>query len=156
MSTWIVTEQIPLLNVQEILLRFHHIQVMRLVSSLIPLPPLPVYLSRSTPMLTSLSTMAPLMTSVKLGSRTVLFPSSPTMISPWMSPWCPRRYQGSRTYNAPTDIETRPRLGQPDMTPRAVTTDLPALMPVTTVPRGTLDLPRHLNNTQNPCQVPHT
>lgn len=51
-----------------------------------------------------------------------------------------------------TDLETRPRPGQPDVTPRAVTTDLPAIIPVTTVPRGTLDLPRHLNNTQIPTR----
>lgn len=42
--------------------------------------------------------------------------------------------------------EARMRGGPPDVTPRATTTDLPALVPLPLMqPRGALDLPRHLN-----------
>ena len=67
-------------------------------------------------------------------------------------PGAPGAIEGAAPTTAPTDLEARPRPGQPDVTPRAVTTDLPAIIPVTTVPRGTLDLPRHLNNTQIPAR----
>ena len=67
-------------------------------------------------------------------------------------PGAPGAIEGPAPTTAPADLETRPRPGQPDVTPRAVTTDLPAIIPVTTVPRGTLDLPRHLNNTQIPAR----
>ena len=67
-------------------------------------------------------------------------------------PGAPGAIEGPAPTTTPTDLETRPRPGQPDVTPRAVTTDLPAIIPVTTVPRGTLDLPRHLNNTQIPAR----
>lgn len=67
-------------------------------------------------------------------------------------PGAPGAIEGPAPTTTPTDLETRPRAGQPDVTPRAVTTDLPAMIPVTTVPRGTLDLPRHLNNTQIPAR----
>ena len=67
-------------------------------------------------------------------------------------PGAPGAIEGAAPTTAPADLETRPRPGQPDVTPRAVTTDLPAIIPVTTVPRGTLDLPRHLNNTQIPAR----
>jgi hypothetical protein len=41
--------------------------------------------------------------------------------------------------------------GQPDITPRATTTDLPALVPMPLMqPRGGLDIPRHLNATPGP------
>jgi len=67
-------------------------------------------------------------------------------------PGAPGAIEGAAPTTTPGDLETRPRPGQPDVTPRAVTTDLPAIIPVTTVPRGTLDLPRHLNNTQIPAR----
>jgi len=67
-------------------------------------------------------------------------------------PGAPGAIEGAAPTTAPADLETRPRPGQPDVTPRAVTTDLPAIIPVTTVPRGTLDLPRHLNNAQIPAR----
>jgi len=67
-------------------------------------------------------------------------------------PGAPGAIEGAAPTTTPADLETRPRPGQPDVTPRAVTTDLPPIIPVTTVPRGTLDLPRHLNNTQIPAR----
>jgi hypothetical protein len=67
-------------------------------------------------------------------------------------PGAPGAIEGAAPTTTPADLETRPRPGQPDVTPRAVTADLPPIIPVTTVPRGTLDLPRHLNNTQIPAR----
>ena len=65
-------------------------------------------------------------------------------------PGAPGAAEGAVPTIAPADLETRPRPAQPDVTPRTVTTGLPAIIPVTAVPRGALDLPRHPNNTQNP------
>ena len=63
-------------------------------------------------------------------------------------PGAPGAIVGAAPTTAPKDLETRPRPVQPEVTPRAITMDFPATTPVKTVPRSTLDLPWHFNNTQ--------
>ena len=47
-------------------------------------------------------------------------------------PGAPGAINGPAPTTAPADLEMRPRPGQPDVTPRAVTTDLPTIILVTT------------------------
>lgn len=65
-------------------------------------------------------------------------------------PGAPGAIDGNTPPTVPAD-EARGRGGQPDITPRAATTDLPALVPMPLMqPRGGLDIPRHLNATPAP------
>jgi hypothetical protein len=66
-------------------------------------------------------------------------------------PGAPGAIDGTTPVTTQAEIEARLRGAPPDVTPRATTTDLPALVPLPLMqPRGALDLPRHLNPTPIP------
>ena len=76
-------------------------------------------------------------------------------------PGAPGAIEGPAPTTAPADLEMRPRPGQPDVTPRAVTTDLPTIILVTTgqqwhCPSGHSRSSSASEQHPNPRQVLHT